>query len=877
MSRFLRRLAGLVPESLGARWKPRFRAFRQKLAGRAGLALRDEMRQAMERLAHIEMQLLHRRTEVTVDQIDAVHSTLREHAGGLRWLAENHPSVRPTTDLETTEPPRTTVAAHPLVSVVMPVRNRAACIPAAVESVLAQTWAAWELLIVDDGSTDRTQEAVRPYIADRRIRWTSNEGHGVSAARNTALTTARGSLVAYLDSDNTWFPTFLEQAVATLEGQPQVDCAYAAQLVQSESRRQAFVRGIEFERERYLKEGGIDLNAFVHRKSLYERYGGFDEAMTRLVDWDLIARYTAHADPAPIPTIAGRYHESQPESVSANESYGRNRYLMQRKLIRPVEASPRVLYVVWDYPQLTETYVRWEIACLRRWGVHVEVWSEVERPIAPYASDVPVHHGPLADVIRRVRPHVVHCHWLHFVPNCRDVVARFGLPMTVRGHGFEFQPKALQSLANDPVVRKLYVFPHYAQQIAAHPKVRPTPAAFNGDLYYPEGEKDRFLVVRAASAKPAKRLEDFIDVARRCPEHRFVLALGRINSHAEYVEQLLDYNRRHGSPVEVRIDMPTEEVAELVRQAGIYLHTYGDAEPFGMPISIAEAMAAGCYTLVRRLPGADRYVGKAGYLYGSVEEVASHIWHSANWPHMLWNDVHRRATDWSYSQYADVDVLRPMLDDWLAQSEFLAGISPVDICDDPGLQSLLDVQINEGKATRADVRDNTRLAHCLGTYRHLRAWGCDRDVCVAGLFHNMYTPPGRQFPLSARERMKELLGERAEFLAYVRCAFQHGDSTVAFPEFRAALKKIGGPIRLHDRFTGRKLELTAAQFQDLCWVVLADWVDKSPRAKDWEHPEIYAEVALRLNAPARKAFDRVCAIAGRYPTADSQERLRKAA
>ena len=863
MSRFSSRLSSLLLSSRNILSKQKFRKLRQKIVSGWGLAARDDMRRTVERLDQIEQQLRQRDRATTKPQFDLAVESLqqvaREHGDALRWLGENHHSVfadrisSPLSDQNAE-----TTSGRSLISIVMPVRNREASIAAAIESVRQQTWLAWELLIVDDFCTDGTDEIVRQYSDDLRIRWMPNTGRGVSAARNTALHVAKGEIVAYLDSDNTWFPGFLERVVEIFRDQPNVECAYAAQLVESQERRQSFIRGVEFHRERYLKEGGIDLNAFVHRTSLFHRCGGFDEAMTRLVDWDLIARYTEQTDPTPIPTIAGRYQEKTPDSVSARESFWRNRYLMQRKFDRPVERSPRVLYVLWDYPQLTETYVRWEIACLRRWGVEIEVWSELENPVAQYPSEVPVHNGPLADVIRKFRPHVVHCHWLHFVPKYRDTVARFGLPMTVRGHGFEFNPQLLQTLATDPVVRKLYVFPHYADRIPELPKVRPTPVGFNGDLYYPEKEKDRFLVVRASAAKPAKHLEDFVDIARQCPEHRFVLALGRINNLASYVDEFLEYNRRHGSPVDVRIDLPTEEVAALVRSAGIYLHTYGHEEPFGMPISIAEAMATGCYTLVPQVPGAESYVGQAGYLYGSVKEAASHIWYSASWPRGLWDDIHRRAVDWSYSQYADVNVFRPMFDDWLAQSEFQAGVSPVDICDDPGLQLLLDVHIAEGASDRAVFRDNTRLAHCLGTYRYLRSWGCDLDICRAGLFHNMYTPPGRQFPISARDHMKTLIGERAEFLAYCRCAFQYGDATAAFPEFQAALKTTSGPIQIHDRFTGHKLELSQEQFQDLCWVVLADWVEKSPRGKEWEKSEVYTEISLRLNAAARASIERIC-------------------
>src|SRR5258708_2574103 len=72
----------------------------------------------------------------------------------------------------------------------------------------------------------------------------------------------------------------------------------------------------------------------------------------------------------------------------------------------------RVLYALEKYPQLSQSYIRAEIACARRWGAHVEVWSEGTPP-SPYPSAVPLHRGALEDAIADVGPHVIHTHWLH--------------------------------------------------------------------------------------------------------------------------------------------------------------------------------------------------------------------------------------------------------------------------------------------------------------------------------------------------------------------------------------------------------------------------------------------------------------------------------
>ena len=100
------------------------------------------------------------------------------------------------------------------VSVVMAAKNYARFLPAAVESVLAQTFTDWELLIIDDGSTDDTPDAVRPFLADRRVRYVRSDRLGQSRAKNLGIRLSRGEFVAFLDADDAWLPTKLEKQLA---------------------------------------------------------------------------------------------------------------------------------------------------------------------------------------------------------------------------------------------------------------------------------------------------------------------------------------------------------------------------------------------------------------------------------------------------------------------------------------------------------------------------------------------------------------------------------------------------------------------------------------------------------------------------------------
>lgn len=101
-----------------------------------------------------------------------------------------------------------------LVSIIMPSYNTAKYIAESINSVLAQTYTNWELLIVDDCSTDNTDEIVQPFLSDERIKYFKNEKNsGAAVSRNKALREAKGKWIAFLDSDDLWFPEKLEKQI----------------------------------------------------------------------------------------------------------------------------------------------------------------------------------------------------------------------------------------------------------------------------------------------------------------------------------------------------------------------------------------------------------------------------------------------------------------------------------------------------------------------------------------------------------------------------------------------------------------------------------------------------------------------------------------
>lgn len=556
------------------------------------------------------------------------------------------------------------------VSVVMPVRDRAALVGDAIESVVAQRYPHWELIVVDDGSQDDTAAAVSRYLSDTRIRLERIEHVGAAAARNHALRLAQGDLIAYLDSDNLWYPGFLDAAVAALDAQTSTALVYGALASKSHGLPGAILFE-DFDRARLLQANYIDLNALVHRRELYTRLGGFDQSLTRLIDWDLLLRYTADDRAHALPVLAARYRCADAQRITDTVPAGPN-WLRIREKHDPLPTParrPKILYVVWHYPQLSESYLEGEIRCMLRFGADIELWREVG-PASPYPPSVPVHEGDLANVVARVRPDAIHVHWLGYAVAQSEALDAIGLPLTLRMHGFDVSPDQLARLLAMPSLHRVHAFPAQLRLPGGDdPRMRAVPSAFDTSYFAPSDDKDPRLVVRAGACLPSKDIALFFEAAKRCPEHRFVFAGVTCNEWEPYVDELRRLREEMQSPVELRFDLPREETAALIGRAGIYLHTIHPPSakhgaPIGMPISIAEAMATGCYVLVRNQPELIDYVGDAGDAYADVEEAVRLLRATQAWSTRDWCERRLRSIDRGFMRHADMQVLRPIYRDW---------------------------------------------------------------------------------------------------------------------------------------------------------------------------------------------------------------------
>ncbi|WP_353260056.1 glycosyltransferase family 2 protein [Prochlorothrix hollandica] len=190
--------------------------------------------------------------------------------------------------------------SSPVISVIIPAFNGAGTLPETLDSVLAQTWTHWEMILVDDGSTDKTLAVVESYrqrhgeLGDR-LRVLSFANAGVSISRNRGLAVAQGQYISFLDADDLWTPGKLERQLRALQAQPQAALAYSfTAWIDEQGRPLREQIAQRCEGEVY---GALLLRDFIASgsnplicRSALESVGGFDPDLHPAEDWDMWLR-----------------------------------------------------------------------------------------------------------------------------------------------------------------------------------------------------------------------------------------------------------------------------------------------------------------------------------------------------------------------------------------------------------------------------------------------------------------------------------------------------------------------------------------------------------------------------------------------------------
>ena len=194
---------------------------------------------------------------------------------------------------------------RPVLSVILPTYNRAHTLGRAVDSVLGQTFDDFELIIIDDGSTDESDAVLRAYAGEERvhvIRQAHNKG--CAEARNVGLTASKGKYVAFQDSDDEWLPHKLEKSVAALEALP-LECGiFYSDMIRVNEDGSSYYwesptvrRGVLTDANtREYAVHGVGIVSTLIRRECFHRVGFFDTTLRRFIDLDMFIRLSDHFD-----------------------------------------------------------------------------------------------------------------------------------------------------------------------------------------------------------------------------------------------------------------------------------------------------------------------------------------------------------------------------------------------------------------------------------------------------------------------------------------------------------------------------------------------------------------------------------------------------
>jgi glycosyltransferase involved in cell wall biosynthesis len=291
----------------------------------------------------------------------------------------------------------------------------------------------------------------------------------------------------------------------------------------------------------------------------------------------------------------------------------------------------RVLYLIQAYPQISETYMHTEIDRVQQ---HHEVTVATLFPPdifyekhAPFIRLKDQRLETYAELVRQVRPDIVHGHYLHLAPALRFLARQSGTFFTMRAHSFDVlggktlaHPDVISAL-NDPVCRGVLCFPFSVDLLRAAGvdplKVHPCWPVVDLKKFRnraPNGD----AVMNVGAALPKKAMDIYVDLAACCPSMRFDLYMLGYDATA-----IVRYAEASRSPVRIMpLCQPDDMPAEYKNHRWLVYTASKGFNTVGWPLSVAEAQASGVGVLLQNIrPDIGDYVGPGGYVFDTVDDA----------------------------------------------------------------------------------------------------------------------------------------------------------------------------------------------------------------------------------------------------------------
>lgn len=254
----------------------------------------------------------------------------------------------------------------PIISVIVPAYNAGRTILKTIESVQRQTFSNFELIVINDGSTDRTLELLDT-VKDSRLKVFSYENGGVSVARNRGIARAIGDFIAFIDPDDLWTADKLEMQLASLQQHPEAGVAYSwTQFLDGQGESLHAAKPVFFEGNVYAKLLAWDFlysgsNSLIRRQAI-KSVGEFDSTLTHGEDWEFYLRLAASWPFVVVPKPQILYRQTSGSASCKIE-------VMEKEVIRAIEkafrAAPQKLQYL-KKQSLANFYQSLAHLCLKR-------------------------------------------------------------------------------------------------------------------------------------------------------------------------------------------------------------------------------------------------------------------------------------------------------------------------------------------------------------------------------------------------------------------------------------------------------------------------------------------------------------------------------
>ncbi len=245
----------------------------------------------------------------------------------------------------------------PRVSVVMPTYNQANYLPMALESVLAQTWRDYELIVVNDGSTDDTPRILDDYQARHGFVVIHQLNQKLPSALNTGFRAARGELLTWTSSDNQMLPEMLTELVKALDAAPEVGLVYADwEVIDDDGQFTRTVRTLDFDRHLLMRINFVNA-CFLYRRACQEAVGLYDPEYLYAEDWEYWLRIAQRFKIQRVPKVLYQYR-AHPQSLTATVVAPQAKQRPGKaKLAALLRARKKDWYI---------SKLKWEWLCFRR-------------------------------------------------------------------------------------------------------------------------------------------------------------------------------------------------------------------------------------------------------------------------------------------------------------------------------------------------------------------------------------------------------------------------------------------------------------------------------------------------------------------------------